>query len=214
MNEDSLASARRIREPIIHHEDIGAAYDGITYAKGGGVLAMFEEFLGAEQLRDGIRYYMKKYAWKNTTAEDFIEAITEANPQADGEVLQEAFRSFIEQAGVPELTMELDCSGERPQLALSQRRYLPLGSSGSAGQSWTIPACVTLFTNTGPQQQCFIAQGASQTVALNQERCPQAVLPNSNGSSYYRFNLPGDQWRALLHDLYTKWNNQWAASSP
>lgn len=198
MNEDSLASARRIREPIIHHEDIGAAYDGITYAKGGGVLAMFEEFLGRENLRRGIRLYMQKYAWKNTTADDFITAITEANPQADGDVLQEAFRSFIEQAGVPELTMALDCEGERPQLALSQQRYLPLGSRGSPQQSWTIPACVTLFTESGPEQQCFIAQGASQTINLTTERCPQALLPNSNGSSYYRFNLTGDQWLALL----------------
>lgn len=198
MNEDSLASARRIREPIVHHEDIGAAYDGITYAKGGGVLAMFEEFLGAENLRNGIRHYMNKYAWKNTTAEDFIEAITEANPQVDGEVLQEAFRSFIEQAGVPELDMALDCDGERPELRLSQRRYLPLGSQGSADQSWTIPACVTLFTEEGPKQQCFIAKGTTQSVALNEERCPEALLPNSNGSSYYRFNLPGDQWQSLL----------------
>ncbi|TDG13461.1 M1 family peptidase [Seongchinamella unica] len=198
MNEDSLASARRIREPIIHHEDIGAAYDGITYAKGGGVLAMFEEFLGRENLRRGIRRYMKKYAWKNTTAKDFITAITEANPQADGAVLQEAFRSFIEQAGVPELTMALDCGIDGPQLSMSQQRYLPLGSRGSPDQSWTIPACVTLFTDAGPKQQCFIAQGASQNVSLITERCPEAVLPNSNGSSYYRFNLPGEQWQALL----------------
>ena len=198
MNEDSLASARRIREPIVHHEDIAAAYDGISYAKGGGVLAMFEEFLGKENLRNGIRHYMNKYAWRNTTADDFIEAITEANPQADGKVLQEAFRSFIEQAGVPELNMSLDCDGERPQLVLSQQRYLPLGSLGSAEQSWTIPACVTLFTENEPKQQCFIAQGKKQTVALNEERCPEAILPNSNGSSYYRFNLPGNQWQSLL----------------
>ncbi|RLQ22641.1 M1 family peptidase [Seongchinamella sediminis] len=198
MNEDSLASARRIREPIVHHEDIGAAYDGITYAKGGGVLAMFEEFLGRENLRRGIRLYMQKFAWKNTTADDFMAAITEANPQADGEVLQEAFRSFIEQAGVPVLAMALDCDGDRPRLALSQQRYLPLGSRGSADQSWTIPACITLFTESGPRQQCFIAAGASQSVDLDSERCPQALLPNSNGSSYYRFNLPGDQWQALL----------------
>lgn len=198
MNEDSLASARRIREPIVHHEDIGAAYDGITYAKGGGVLAMFEEFLGRDELRRGIRLYMQKFAWENTTADDFMAAITEANPQVNSEVLQEAFRSFITQAGVPELSMRVDCEGEVPQLALSQRRYLPLGSRGSPDQSWTIPACVTLYSDAGAEQQCFIAQGASQTLELQTGQCPQALLPNSNGSSYYRFNLPGDQWQALL----------------
>ena len=198
MHEDSLSSARRIREPILVHEDIAAAYDGITYAKGGGVLAMFEEFLGPENLRKGIGHYMKKYAWKNTTAEDFIEAITEANPQVEGEVLQQAFRSFIEQAGVPELSLSLDCTGEAPQLQVSQRRYLPLGSQGSDEQTWSIPACVTLYTDDGEKDQCFIAKGQSQTVALNTERCPNALLPNSNGSSYYRFAMPGEQWQELL----------------
>ena len=198
MQEDGLSSARKIREPIVVHEDIGAAYDGITYSKGGGVLAMFEEFLGADNFRNGIRHYMNKYSGGNTTAEDFIKAITEANPQVDGKILQRAFRSFIEQAGVPQLTTALDCSNEQPQLKVSQQRYLPLGSEGSTDMSWSIPACVTLFTEEGRQSQCFIASESEQTVALNVERCPTALLPNTNGKSYYRFAMPGSQWQSLL----------------
>lgn len=72
MRNDSLASARQIREPIERHEDIGSAFNGITYRKGGGVLSMFESFLGRDKFRDGIRHYMKTFAFGNTTAEDFI----------------------------------------------------------------------------------------------------------------------------------------------
>src|SRR5262245_32873700 len=48
MAADSLASARRIRQPIESAHDIENAFDDITYSKGAGVLAMFERWLGAE----------------------------------------------------------------------------------------------------------------------------------------------------------------------
>ena len=40
MDNDSLAAAREIREPIDHNDKIIGAFDGITYQKGGGVLAI------------------------------------------------------------------------------------------------------------------------------------------------------------------------------
>ncbi len=51
--KDALASARQIREPINRHEDIGSAFNGITYQKGSGVLSMFETFLGRDNFRAG-----------------------------------------------------------------------------------------------------------------------------------------------------------------
>lgn len=198
MKEDGLSSARRIREPIERHEDIAAAYDDITYSKGGGVLAMFEAFLGADNFRQGIRHYMQKYAWHNTTADDFISAIAEANPQADGDDLRRAFRSFIEQAGVPQLNVNLDCSGAAPSVDIEQQRYFPLGSTGNTTDQWVIPACFSVFTDDGRQTQCFLVEDRKQTIELDTERCPEALLPNDNGSSYYHFALPGAQWRSLL----------------
>src|SRR5207253_7165726 len=38
---DRLASARRIRNPIVAKNDLEGAFDGITYQKGASVLAMF-----------------------------------------------------------------------------------------------------------------------------------------------------------------------------
>jgi len=198
MKEDGLSSARKIRDPIVRHEDIAAAYDDITYSKGGGVLAMFEAFLGAENFRKGIRHYMDKYAWKNATADDFIAAISEANPQADGLVLQRAFRSYIEQAGVPQLSVSLDCDDSGPKLQIQQQRYFPLGSGGNPDQTWVIPACISVFTEAGRRGQCFLVEDRQQTIPLDVERCPSAVLPNGNGSSYYHFAMSGAQWRSLL----------------
>jgi len=198
MPNDSLATARQIREPITRHADIGSAFNGITYQKGAGVLSMFESFLGRDNFRDGIRHYMKIHAFGNTSAEDFIGAIADANPQVSGEDLREAFRTFIEQPGLPFISTQLSCTDEGATLEVSQQRYLPTGSTGSSNQTWVIPACVTLYEGGESSAQCFLLKDAAETITLNTERCPEALLPNTGGTSYYRWSLPAPQWAALL----------------
>lgn len=198
MPNDSLASARQIREPITRHEDIGSAFNGITYQKGSGVLSMFESFLGRDNFRDGIRHYMKIHAFGNTSAEDFIGAIADANPQVNGKDLREAFRSFIEQPGLPFVSTSLNCTDNGVSLEVSQQRYLPTGSTGSSNQTWVIPACVSMIENGESSSQCFLLKDATETIPLNTERCPDALLPNTGGTSYYRWSLPAAQWKGLL----------------
>ena len=48
---DSLATARRIRQPIESEHDIQNAFDGITYIKGEAVIEMFEA--GSARSRSG-----------------------------------------------------------------------------------------------------------------------------------------------------------------
>jgi alanyl aminopeptidase len=198
MRSDSLASARQIREPIERHEDIGSAFNGITYKKGGGVLSMFESFLGRENFREGIRHYMKVFAFGNTTAEDFIEAIAQANPQVDGDDLRAAFGSYIQQAGLPLVSAELTCDETGAHVLLHQERYLPTGSDGSTDQRWTIPVCVSALQDGLSSSKCFILRTETDSFDLDTERCPDAILPNTGGSSYYRWSLPPEQWMPLL----------------
>ena len=198
MELDSLASARQIREPVLRHEDIGAAFDGITYQKGGAVLTMFESFIGEDNFREGVRKYMEKHAWGNTTADDFIDAIAEANPQVEGDDLRRAFRSFIEQPGLPIISAELHCGEEAIELELSQKRYLPLGSTGSADQTWSVPACVSMTVDGEPEERCFLVNEPNQRVNLGIESCPEYILPNARGASYYRWSLPPEGWQNLL----------------
>ena len=160
---------------------------------------MFEAFLGRDNFRDGIRQYMKQHAFGNTTAYDFIAAIAKANPQVESEDLTAAFNSFIEQPGLPVLSVALNCAGAAPALHIDQRRYLPTGSDGDSDQSWTIPACFAIWTaeDTG-STQCVLLREKTQRITLASETCPTAVMPNSEGASYYRWSLPPRQWQGLL----------------
>jgi alanyl aminopeptidase len=76
MYQDSLVSARQIRQPIVTKHDIASAFDSISYAKGSAVLSMFERWIGEDRFRDGVRAYMTSHAWDTATAEDFLAAIS------------------------------------------------------------------------------------------------------------------------------------------
>ena len=189
MASDSLASTRVIHQPIENFTDIQAAFDGITYSKGGAVLSMFENYIGEIPFRDGVRKYLKDHARGNATSTDLIDALAANSPDAAG--LKAAFLSFIDQPGVPFVQVDVDCAqGKTPSLTLQQQRYLPLGSTASATQSWGIPMCVRYADGKDTRQQCGLVSGAQSRLELKEARsCPSWVMPNANGAGYYRFAL-------------------------
>ena len=136
ISSDRLASARRIRQPIEVRSDVRSAFDGISYSKGQSVLAMFENWLGPDKFRAGVRRYMAQYAWGVATADDFFAALA-----AEDAALLPAFRGFVDRPGVPLLGIALDCASG-PRLTLTQQRFLPKGSTGDPRQQWVFPACV------------------------------------------------------------------------
>jgi aminopeptidase N len=176
---DRLAAARRVRNPVTEKTEIWGAFDGITYNKGAAVLAMFENAFSPEKFREGVRAFLKRHAWANATSMDFIRALGEAagkEAQALG-----AFRSFIEQPGVPLIDVALHCTSEGASLDLYQRRLRPLGSSASELE-WSTPLCVRYAKST----RCTDMKNGAQTLALPEATsCPAWVLGNAGGRAHY-----------------------------
>ena len=156
-----------------------AAFDSITYAKGESILAMFEQWLGPDKFREGVRRYMAKFAWGNATAEDFFAALA-----ATDDALVPAFRGYVERAGVPLLRVGLDCSAA-PALTLAQERFVPVGVPAAAGERWVFPACFEFGDAARGQQVCTLVRDATQKVALPTNACPQWVVANRTGLGYY-----------------------------
>lgn len=186
MGYDSLTSARQIRQPIESDHDIRNAFDSITYSKGGGVLSMFERWLGEETFQDGIRRYLKKHRYQSATYEDLVNALSEA---ANKDVTT-PFKTFLFQPGVPFVDVDVTCEeGKAPALSLKQARYLPVGSTLDAAKTWQVPVCVRYGAGKEQKQQCVLLEGASASVPLEAERCPAWVVPNAGGAGYYRWSL-------------------------
>jgi alanyl aminopeptidase len=197
MVNDSLASARQIREPIDNNDEINSAFDGITYQKGGGVLAMLEHYVGEEPFQAGVRLHLKRHADGTATAEDFVASVAQ---RSDRPGVGAAFESFIEQPGVPLVSAKLDCKdGEKPRLELRQSRYAPLGSAikPDAGE-WKIPFCVAYIANGARKSSCALIDKKEQSLDLAAGACPTQVHPNADGTGYYRFTLDEAGWHNLI----------------
>ncbi len=196
MEVDALTSARKIRNEVLDKNEIVGAFDSITYRKGGGVLQMFEHYLGEERFRDGVRLHMKRYAHGNATAKDFLQSLADG---ANDPSVVVAFESFLTQSGVPIFDVQLNCQGQ-PSVTIAQQRYLPKGIAAGAAQTWTAPICIKYPASISIdiKQQCMTLDQPRQTIALNTKQCPQWLMPNANGSGYQRFVLDQGLAKAAL----------------
>lgn len=196
MRTDSLASARAVREPIADNADIRNAYTAIPYSKGMAVIAMADNFFGAESFRPALGEYVQQYADRSASSEQFFETIGNATGEP---ALTEAFRSFVEQSGVPSLSVTLDCGGDDApaELRVRQQRYRPLGSPIEGERDWVIPFCAAYAAGTGRERACKLLRERATTVPLKAASCPGWVHPNAHGAGYYRWNLSPDDWARL-----------------
>ena len=183
MKTDAQLSARRIRQPIQGNDDIQNAFDPITYAKGAAVLGMFERWLGEARFREALQRYLAKYADRTATAADFLAGLNSLDPAASA-----AFATFLEQAGLPLVAIELDCAQRSASLRLTQRRYLPLGSGGSDAQVWQLPLCVRYDAAQGEGRRCVLMTGERATLPLD-GACPAWV--EAETARYYRVEYRG-----------------------
>ena len=190
MENDALVSARAIRQPVTSTKNIADQFDGLTYQKGGGVLAMFERFVGAESFRRGVSTYIAAHADGGGSTDDLLASIS----RAAGRDVTAPFHTFLDQAGVPLVEAKVSCS-PRPHLSLKQSRYFPLGSGGKQDRTWQIPVCARFSVGGRESEACTLL---SQTEgSLDLPGCPEWLTPNAEAAGYYHWALSGDDLRHL-----------------
>jgi alanyl aminopeptidase len=193
LQQDSLASARRIREPITSKHDIKNAFDGITYSKGQAVLEMTEAWLGEESFRGGVRAYLKRHAWGNASASDFLSALSGAANRDVGPLVG----TFLNQTGAPVIAARIECQGS-PKLLLRQSAYRALGSPPEA-RTWRVPICAKLGARSGVTTECTVlAEETGEIVLPRGAACPEWAFANTGAAGYYRVAMTVEQARAAL----------------
>jgi aminopeptidase N len=185
MNTDALVAGRPIHQPIPANAQIDEAFDTITYGKGGHVVAMIAGYMGDEKFKAGVRGYMAKHRYGSATSTDFFAAMAKAS--GDPRIVP-AMQSFTDQQGVPLVTFAADGKGG---YTVSQSRYARLGTTAPPTR-WGVPLCVRRSTGV---QRCQLLTGPSGTV---RPVGMGALIPNAGGTGYYRFELPTQDWDALI----------------
>ncbi len=195
MGQDSLDTARAIRQDVKSDDDITNSFDGITYQKGEAVLNMVEHSVGPDAFKKGVRAYLAKHARGNATYSDFVGAMTEAV----GKDLHPLFDSFVLQSGVPSISFELSCAkGATPSVKLEQHRYKPIGSKIDPNRTWHAPVCMKWGAGATTGTDCVTLDDSKAEVPLTAKSCPDWLVPDDAGIGYYRSMLRGDLLERLL----------------
>lgn len=185
MSNDSLNSARQVRNPVLTNGDINDAFDGITYQKGGSVLSMFETYLGEERFREGIRVHMRRFIDGVANVDDFMTSLEQGSGDTG---ITASFRTFILQPGIPMLDITVSCADGKGEMRVSQSRYAPLGSAiDRTGTLWQVPFAARVVTGNDSTLITKMLTTREETLPVG--ACPDYVMPNAGGTGYWRFAL-------------------------
>jgi alanyl aminopeptidase len=151
--------------------------------------------VGTENFRTGIQQYLRRHAWRNAKSSDLMDSIGTISKQG----VTRAFSTFLNQSGVPLVSVRLKCDGA-PTLELAQKRFVRLGSEAKGGELWQIPMCVKYSADGTIQRDCMLlAEPSTQWKLSKASSCPAWVQANADGAGYYRVNYEGDLLQRLIN---------------
>ncbi|WP_420432329.1 M1 family metallopeptidase [Candidatus Poriferisocius sp.] len=202
---DALAATRTIEYPVVSPADAEGMYDLLTYEKGAAAVRMLEQYLGADEFRDGVRHYLQRHSYANTETHDLWDALSEST----GEPARDVMDSWIFQGGHPVVTASADDSGI---ITLSQSRFRYDGQPDDT--RWQVPVVAAVGTDNGEHRERLVLDNP---VALNADK-PSWVMVNPTADGFYRVAYQGDLLDRLLEggpeldplQRYVLVDDQWA----
>jgi aminopeptidase N/puromycin-sensitive aminopeptidase len=197
---DSLVNTHPIHQPQETQEQVIESDDAITYGKAAAVLRMLEAYLGPETFRAGVTAYLKKYSYRNAAAADFWNSQAETSKEPVDKIMS----TWVEQSGVPLLTVKTSCSGDAETLSFEQQRYFYDRTRLEEGspELWQIPVCIRAGSSpAGSSATCELVTQRRQTFTL--PGCAVWAFLNANAIGFYRSGYQSDAVRSMSKQLET-----------
>ena len=188
---DRTAGANAIRQALPNLQEAGSLYGPIIYNKAPVMMRQLERLMGAEAFRDGLREYLKTYAFGNATWPDLIRILDERTPVD----LQAWNQVWVNTPGRPVLTYTLQQNANKiTRLTLTQK--------GERSQNYQLPQFfeIALVYPDRVEEVTVHMNGAQvEVTALRGKPLPQYILFNSSGQGYGLF--PVDPKAKAIHQL-------------
>ena len=175
---DSLVNTRSVEFAVRSPQDCEGMFDVLTYQKGGSLLRMLEQYLGADRFRDGIRLYLNTHSYGNTETSDLWDAIETAVSADGGEPVRELMDSWIWQPGYPLILASLNAT--KTKLILQQQRFTFTPESLDDPQNWLVPIHIRI---NGIETKYLLSDQALEIDIANDNA---AIVVNAGGYGYYR----------------------------
>jgi aminopeptidase N len=153
MSGDARRSTHPIQQRVDNESEANAAFDNITYQKGGALLRMLECYLGPEKFRQGLHRYLSDHRGSNATTADLWTALE----RVSGKPIAAIAAGWTEQPGLPLVKVKTEHSKGRQIVWLAQERFA-VDYPGAEPLLWKIP--VSLLQPAGNAQPLAAALDA------------------------------------------------------
>ncbi len=176
---DRTPGTNPIRQPLDNLREAGSLYGPIIYQKAPIVMRQLEARVGEDTFRDGVREYLRRFAYRNATWPDLIGILDQRVP----EDLAAWSHVWVEEPGRPTVRVQLDEDGGTVR-ALRIRQEDPWGLGRVWPQTLHLVAAYgdSLVRDTveldGPELE--LAEWAGRPA-------PDWILPNGGGLEYGLF---------------------------
>jgi len=97
LNLDGLGNSHPIEIEVHHPNEINEIFDKISYSKGSSIIRMLAEYIGEDNFREGLRYYLKKHSYKNTETINLWEAFEKVSKKP----IKKMMGTWTKQMGYP-----------------------------------------------------------------------------------------------------------------
>ncbi len=195
---DQLVTTHAIELPVPTTADAFTNFDGITYGKGASVLKQLSHYLGEQQFRKGVSAYLKKYAYQNTSLDDFINELALA---ADKNLTQWQ-QQWLYETGLNTITLDFSCdNGLVTKMELLQtapaewptlrQQRVQVGLYQLQGNSMQLDALIPV-TYSGAVTVVTDAAG---------QQCPDLAYPNVGDWGYVNVQVDDQSLHTLKQHI-------------
>ena len=186
---DARKTSHPIQQPITDEAQANSAFDEITYQKGQSFIRMLENYLGEETFRSGIRTYLARHKYSNTTTADLWEALeTEA-----GKPVKDVAASWTEQPGFPVIKVKTQCVNNQQIVGLEQARFL-IGESDSTPLRWSVPVSMVTVSDPEKIKRVLLDKSSSN---FEFSHCDEPIKANAGDVGFFRVSYEPALFREL-----------------
>ncbi|MGM9476081.1 M1 family metallopeptidase [Pedobacter sp. GSP4] len=173
---DRTLGANPIRQQLDNLQEAGSMYGNIIYHKAPIMMRQLELLMGKTAFQNGIRVYLKKYAYSNATWNDLITILSNYTKQD----LYNWNKVWVNQPGRPVFDYNIQYKdGKISRLAITQQSET--GDKRIWPQAFTLKLCYPGHTKV------LLVNAVNATTVLTQANGlakPQYILFNANGEGY------------------------------
>ncbi|MBE0315714.1 M1 family metallopeptidase [Xanthomonas citri] len=176
MQRDAYVTTHPVVQHVATVEQASQAFDQITYDKGEAVIAMLEDYVGADNWRSGVRSYIKQHQYGNAVTDALWQQIDAVAP---GKQFTQVAHDFTLQPGVPLIQVSASCTAGTTTVQLKQGQYT-VDRPDKQPLRWHVPVTVRGANGTPVR---VLVDGSAQ---LQLAGCDAPVVVNAGQKGYFR----------------------------